>query len=68
MEIEADVLDHVVRAGANDGGGTGEEGGGHDGVFGNCVATLYEDDFFIYIVSGKDFGFIKSRIANGINF
>lgn len=63
MEVEADVLDHVVGAGADDGGNAWEEGGGHKGVFGDGVAAFDEDDFFVGVVYGVDGGFVETRIT-----
>ena len=44
LQVEAEVLDHVVRRGVADDGGAGVQGGGHQGVLGDGVAALGEHD------------------------
>ena len=68
LKVETDVLNHVVGAGADDGGGAREESGGHDSVFGDGVASFDEDDFFISFIGGEDFGFVETRITDGVDF
>ena len=44
LEVEAQVLDHVVGRGVADHGGAGVEGGGHQRVLGDRVAALGQHD------------------------
>ena len=48
FEEETEVLDHVVRGGADDSGLGGREGGGHENIFCNGVAALGEDDVAVF--------------------
>ena len=44
LQVEAQVLHHVVRAGVADDGGATAVGGGHDGVLGDGVAAFAEHE------------------------
>ena len=44
LQVEAEVLDHVVGRRVADDGGARVQGGGHQGVLGDGVAALGEHD------------------------
>lgn len=70
FEKETDVLHHVVRRGADDGGLAGGEGGGHEDVFSDGVATLGENDVTIGVfMEGvlPDFDFVEATMTFGID-
>lgn len=60
FEVEADVLDHVVAAGVSDGGFAGPAGGAHEGVFGDGVAALGEDDLAVGFIGRSDGGGVEA--------
>ena len=54
LEVEAQVLDHVVGAGVADGGDALAAGGGHDDVLRHGVAALGEDDREVLRAAARD--------------
>lgn len=70
FEEETNILNHVVRRSADDGGLARGEGGGHEDVFGDGVATLGENDVTIGVfMKGvlPDFDFVEAAMAFGID-
>ena len=70
LEEKADVLNHVIGRGADNGGLAWGEGGGHEDIFSDGVAALGEDNVTVVIlVEGllADGDFVEATIALGVN-
>ncbi|MET3931995.1 hypothetical protein ABIE00_000041 [Arthrobacter sp. OAP107] len=53
LQVEAEVLDHVIGAGVADDRGAAAVGGGHDGIFGHGVAALGQHKGPVEVVGGR---------------
>lgn len=70
FEVETNVLNHVVRRGADDGGLARGEGGGHENVFSDGVATLSKDNITVVVFMKSflsDFDFVEATMTFGVN-
>ena len=68
FEIETNILDHVVWASAYDNCFARAERSCHDGVLSDSIAAFGEYDFTINAWTLDDLCFVKTRIADGVNF
>ena len=70
FEVETDILDHIIRGGADDGGFARCESGGHENVFSDSIAAFSKNDITIAVFVKSflfDFDFIKTTMTFSID-